>query len=196
MTDQAATTVLNPGGRGAMREMAAFLKQRLTPRVGATVAIWQFEAKTATPLAILFVATLGRWEGALAMGAMMAVYSAVLLFLLDGQQVMDDLREWMRGRAWGRHYLSIAERPGVTGATQRALAVPATIMIYGPFWRAITYHLARVPRSLGHIQFGRQRCGSDFLRARIFQHLRQGLQDLMFSFAGFGGHRFLDSNFR
>ena len=146
MTDQAATATLNPASRGAMREVLAFFKARLTPRVGATVAIWQFEAKTATPVAVLFVATLGRWEGALAMGALMALYSAILLFLLEGQQIMEDLRDWMRGRGWGKRYLHVAEKQGRSGTAQRVLAVPATIMIYGPFWRAVTYHLARVPR--------------------------------------------------
>jgi hypothetical protein len=146
-TDQAIAGPRTPAGRlGAMREAGAFFKRRLTPRVGAAVAIWQFEAKTATPMALFFVATLGRWEGALVQGTVMAVYSAVLLFLLDGQQVLHDMRGWMRGRGWGRQYLAIAEREGRTGKVHRALAAPATVMTFGPFWRAITYHIARVPR--------------------------------------------------
>lgn len=142
--EQAAT--LNPVNRTAVRETAAFFRRHLSPRVGATLAVWQFEAKTATPLAVFFVATMGRWNGALAMGLVMAFYSAVLLFLLEGQKVMDELRQWMRHRGWGRHYLGIAERPDLVGKVQRAGAVPLTVMVFGPFWRAVTYHLARVPR--------------------------------------------------
>jgi len=127
--------------------LLAFVRQKVTPKLGAALAMWRVEAKLATPLALLLIATLGRWNGALAMGGVMAAYSALFLFLLDGEPVVDDLRGWMRGRRWMRRYvLPVAERDDRIGAVHRCLALPATVMLLGPFWRAVTYHLFRLPR--------------------------------------------------
>jgi hypothetical protein len=128
------------------RSLGAFFKRNLTPKLGAAVALWRLEVWMATPLALVFIATLGRWEGALAQGTVMAAYSAAFLFLLDGERFMDEMRDWARRRKWVDRSLSIAERTDRAGRVQKAVAVPGTIMFMGPFWRAITYNLARVPR--------------------------------------------------
>lgn len=132
---------------GWRRVITAFMRRNVTPRLGATLALWRIEARLATPLALVLVATLGRWNGALAMGGIMAVYAAVFLFLLDGEKVMDEMRGWMGERDWVRRWaLPVAERRDRVGTVQRSLAIPATIMLLGPFWRALTYHLFRLPR--------------------------------------------------
>jgi hypothetical protein len=132
---------------GRRRGIFAFLQRNVTPRFGAALVLWRVEARLSTPVALALVATLGRWPGALVMGTIMAVFSAVFLFLLDGERVMDELRAWVRTRRLLRRYLlPIAERRDVTGTIQRAVALPATVMFMGPFPRAGTYHLFRTPR--------------------------------------------------
>lgn len=127
--------------------MLSFFRRNITPRLGVALAVWRVEARTATPLALLLVATIGRWEGAVIMGAIMACYSALFLFLLDGERVMDEVRDWMKGRSWARRYITpVAESKGRSGTLQRALALPWTVMFMGPFFRAITYHLFHMRR--------------------------------------------------
>jgi len=46
--------------------------------------------------------------------------------------------------------LPIAERRDRVGALQRALSIPASVMLMGPFWRAVTYHVFRMPRLLAY----------------------------------------------
>ena len=85
------------------------------------------------------------------MGSIMAAYSALFLFLLEGEKVMDELRHRLRGRRWfQRHALLIAERRDRVGALQRALSIPASVMLMGPFWRAVTYHVFRMPHLLAY----------------------------------------------
>jgi hypothetical protein len=153
MTEQATTLPQSSTAEalGGFRAFGAFFKRNLTPRTGFAVTMWQIEAKLAGPLALFLVATIGRWEGALVQGGVMAMYSALFLFLLDRQPIVDEAQEWMRERKWGRRYMRIAERQDTTGRVQRAVAVPVTIMTFGPFWRAVTYHLAKVPRIPAYI---------------------------------------------
>ena len=153
MTEQVATIPQSTAAEtiGGFRAFGAFFKRNLTAKTGFAVTMWQIEAKLAGPLALFLVATLGRWEGALVQGSVMAAYSALFLFLLDRQPIVDEAQEWMRARKWGRRYMHIAERQDATGRVQRAVAVPVTIMTFGPFWRAVTYHLARVPRIPAYI---------------------------------------------
>ena len=128
-------------------KLFALLRQKVTPRLGLALVAWRVEAWLATPLALALVVTLGRWPAALAMGGIMAVYSALFLFLLDGERAVEEMRGWVRQRRYvRRHILPVAERRGRVGAVQRALAIPAVVMIMGPFWRAVTFHLFRVPR--------------------------------------------------
>jgi hypothetical protein len=137
--------------RTGISSLKSFFKRNLTPKTGAAVTMWQIEAKLAGPLALFLVATLGRWEGALVQGVVMAAYAALFLFLLDREPVVHEMQSWMRGRKWGRRYMHVAERRDMTGHVQRAVAVPVTIMTFGPFYRAVTYHLAKVPRIPAYI---------------------------------------------
>src|SRR3990170_6303815 len=83
-----------------------FLLRYVRPRTGAALALWRVEAYTAVPLALLLVATLGRWPGALVMGCVMAAYAALFLYLLEDEPLLDDIRawtvRWRIGRAMGR----------------------------------------------------------------------------------------------
>ena len=129
--------------RARPRRLFALVRQNVTPRLGAALVIWRVEAYTATPLAVLLIATLGRWSGALAMGTVMALYAAVFLFLLKGEPLLRDVRAWADGRRLGRLLEEVAAQRGWRGAARRALAVPLVIMFLGPFWRAVTLHLFR-----------------------------------------------------
>ena len=143
-TEQALAPSSEPTGRFAtFRALRGFFKRNLTRKTGAAVAVWRVEARMATPLALLLVATLGRWEGALAMGAVMAVYAAVFLFLLDGENVVGEMREWAGRKPFARWMT-----PGPMGRTvqHHLVTLPAVIMVFGPFWRAVTLHIAAVPR--------------------------------------------------
>lgn len=122
-----------------------YLRTRMTKRLAATVITWRIEARIATPLALLLVATLGRWPASLVMGTIMACFSAFFLFMLDGERVMHELRGWLEERRTFRRYLQpIVDKPGHAGTLQRALAIPVTVMFMGPFFRATTYHLFRL----------------------------------------------------
>jgi hypothetical protein len=156
MTEHAPTAAA-PAPRGffaatrfTFRSLHAFFRRNLTPRTGAAVAVWRVEAWLAGPMALALVASLGRWNGALATGVIMAVLSALFLFLLDGERVMDEVRRWVGDRDWGRSAMRVAERRDTAGVLQRALSVPATIMLMGPFFRAVTYHIFRVRRPLAY----------------------------------------------
>ncbi len=134
------------GPRSPRRKLLAQLRQKMTPRLGAALALWRVEAYMATPLALLLVATLGRWSGALAMGSVMAVYSAAFLFLLEGEPILSDVRSWAGGRRLGRLLEGVSEGRGWRGAARRALAAPFVVMFLGPFWRAVTFHLFHTRR--------------------------------------------------
>jgi hypothetical protein len=128
-----------------------FLLRYLHPQTGATLVLWRLEAYTAMPLALLFVATLGRWPGALAMGLMMAAYAALFLYLLEDEPILDDIWAWIGhwriGRALER--LAASDDP-VDRICRRAMVVPA-IMVLGPFWRAVAFHLFRMRRPVAYL---------------------------------------------
>lgn len=138
------------GGAGTRRtggRLLPFLKRNVTPRLGAALTLWRVEARLALPTSLFLVATLGRWNGALAMGGIMAVYAAVFLFLLEGERALEELRSWLSARRWARRYvLPLAERRDRTGQVHRLLALPASVIFFGPFWRALTYHLMGLRR--------------------------------------------------
>ena len=139
-------------GEGApVRQFVAYLRRRATRRLGATLALWRLEAYTATPLAVALIASFGRWPAAFAMGSLMAVYAAVFLFLLDGEPVWRDVHAWADGRRLGRLVEGVAQERGWKGTVRRVLAVPVTVMFLGPFWRAVTFHLFRVPRAPAYV---------------------------------------------
>ena len=128
------------------------LKRYLTPRLGTTIVLWRIEAFLATPVALALVAAIGRWPAALAMGSIMAAWSALFFFLLDGEKVLEDLREWAYTRRFTRSYLRpLAERRGFVGSARRLLPIPAVVLLIGPFWRATTLHLFRTPKPAGYL---------------------------------------------
>jgi hypothetical protein len=153
MTEQ-TTTAISPvqseGFFAAMRAAKAFFRRNLTPRTGVALAAWRIEALLITPLSIVLIETFGRWRGAFVMSCVMAGFSLLFLLLLAGEPIMADFRRWLGERSWGYWTLRIAERQGSTGAAQRALAVPAIVMLLGPFWRSVTVQtfLVRKPLAL------------------------------------------------
>jgi hypothetical protein len=128
-----------------------FLMRYLRPQMGAALVLWRVEAYSATPLALLFIATLGRWPAALAMGSLMAVFAAVFLFLLEDDPAVDDIRAWADRRRMGRLVERLAERTGVVGRARRLAALVPAIMVLGPFWRAVTFHLFRMRRAPAYV---------------------------------------------
>ena len=128
-----------------------FLMRYLRPQMGAALVLWRVEAYSATPLALLFIATLGRWPAALAMGSVMAVFAAVFLFLLEDDPAVDDIRAWADRRRLGRLLERLAERTGVVGRARRLAALVPAIMILGPFWRAVTFHMFRMRRPAAYL---------------------------------------------
>lgn len=157
MTEHAPTASA-PAPKGAiastrftMRSLREFFRRNLTPKAGAAVVAWRIEDAIAGPMALFFVASLGRWNGALATGTVMALFAALFLFLLDGERVIGEMRRWVGDRQWGHWSMRIAERRDMTGAVQRALSVPATLLLVGPFWRAVGLHIFRVSRPLAYL---------------------------------------------
>ena len=128
-----------------------FLLRYLRPQMGAALVLWRVEAYSATPLALLFIATLGRWTGALAMGSVMAVFAALFLFLLEDDPAVDDIRGWADRRRLGRLLDRLAERTGVVGRARRLAALVPAVMILGPFWRAVTFHMFRMRRPAAYL---------------------------------------------
>lgn len=147
-TDEVLATTTAPAEQFRfwhLRKSWRYLRTRVTKRLAIAIITWRIEARLATPLALLFVATLGRWPASLVMGSIMAAFSALFLFLLDGERVMHELRGWLEERRLFRRYLApIVDRKDRVGALQRVIAVPATVMFMGPFFRATTYHLFRL----------------------------------------------------
>jgi hypothetical protein len=122
----------------------------LRPKLTAAIVIWRVEAYSALPLALLFIATIGRWPAALAMGCVMAAFSAVFVFLLEGDPALEDVRAWADRRRVGRVLERLAEAKGAGGRMLRAAAVAPAIMFPGPFWRAVTFQLFHVRRELAY----------------------------------------------
>ena len=129
----------------------SFLRRYLRPRMGASLVVWRVEAYSATPLALLLIATLGRWPAALVMGSVMAVFAAVLLYLLDDDPALHDVRAWADGRRLGRVLERLATRDDAVGKARRVLAVVPAVMVLGPFWRAITFHLFHMRRPTAYV---------------------------------------------
>jgi hypothetical protein len=139
---------------GALKSGArwrSFLLRYLRPRTGAALVLWRVEARTAMPLALLFIATLGRWPGALVMGSMMAAYAALFLYLLEDDLALDDVRAWAGRRRLGRALERLAVRDDAVGKARRVAAMVPAVMVLGPFWRAVAFHLFRVRRPLAYL---------------------------------------------
>ena len=154
MTEQTATAispVQSEGFFATMRAASAFFRRNLTPRTGVALAAWRVEALLITPLSIVLIETFGRWRGAFVMSCVMAGFSLLFLLLLAGEPIMADFRRWLGERSWGHWTMRIAERRGSTGAAQRALAVPAIVMLLGPFWRSVTVQTFLVRKPLAFL---------------------------------------------
>ncbi len=132
-------------GAGRRLFLLRYLRN-LRPQTGAALVLWRVEAYTATPLALLLIVTLGRWPAALAMGSVMAVFAAAFLYLLDDDPALDDARAWAGRRRLGRALERLAARDDLPGKAHRALALVPAVMVLGPFWRAVTFHLFRMRR--------------------------------------------------
>ena len=123
------------------------LRARLTPRSASAIVLWRVQVTVDGILAIFLIETIGRWPAAWIMGLVFAACSAIYLFLLDGERAMHDLSQWLRERRFiNRFILPIAERQDRTGTFLRILAIPYTIMLMAPFFRAVTFHSLKVPR--------------------------------------------------
>jgi hypothetical protein len=121
------------------------LQRNLTPRLGSALLLWRVEAQLSTPLALAAVAWLGRWPGALAIGALAAVLSGIFVFLLEGEQPIAELRVWAERQALVRRFLlPIADRQDRRGTAMRLLALPLLVLLFGPFWRGLILVLFRI----------------------------------------------------
>ncbi len=134
---------------GARRRL--FRLRYLGPKAGLALVLWRVEAYAATPLALLLIATLGRWPGALVMGSVMAAFAAVFLYLLEDDPVLDDVRGWAGRRRIGRALERLADRDDGVGKARRAAALVPGVMVLGPFWRAVAFHLFRMRRWAAYV---------------------------------------------
>ncbi len=128
-----------------------FLLRYLRPKMGVVLLLWRVEARSATPLALLLIATMGRWPAALVMGSVMAVFAAVFIYLLDDDPALDDIRAWADGRRLGRALERLADRSDAVGKMRRAAALAPAVMLLGPFWRAVTFRLFRMRRPAAYL---------------------------------------------
>ena len=123
------------------------MRKRLTRRSAAAIVLWRIQVFFDGWIALALVGWLGRWPAAWIMGLLFAIFSAIFLYLLDGERAMNEMREWLRDRRFVRRFiLPIAERKDRTGTLLRIIAIPYTVMMMGPFPTAVTYHAVRVPR--------------------------------------------------
>ncbi len=150
MEETVAKEQLEEGSPVAAR-WRRFRLRYLRPKAGAALVLWRVEAYSATPLALLLIATLGRWPAALVMGTVMATFAAVFLYLLEDDPALDDVRGWAGRRRIGRALVRLADRDDGVGKARRAVALVPGVMILGPFWRAVAFHLFRMRRSAAYV---------------------------------------------
>jgi hypothetical protein len=136
-----------PKGRARWRP---FLLRYLRPRTGALLVLWRLEAYTAVPLALLLVATLGRWPGALVMGCVMAVYATLFMYLLEDEPALDDIRAWASRWRIGRALERLAARDDAVGMARKGVAAVLAVIFLGPFWRTGAFHLLRIRRAVAY----------------------------------------------
>ena len=116
-----------------------FLRRNLTPRLTAAIALWRMEARLLLPGGLVLIAVFGRWPAALIVGAIGALLAAVFMWLLDGEQILGEVRAWGgRNRFVRRFLLPVADRRDRTGTVLRALSMPVLVLDFGPFWRSLT----------------------------------------------------------
>jgi hypothetical protein len=152
--DYAAERTLPGGSEQATekrRGVWQILRHYATPKLTAAAIIWRFESYTVTPLVIFCIEMFGRWEGAFVVGLIMSVYSAIFLFLLEGERALDALREWLRERRMvKRLILPVKNSEGVVGKGGRLLAAPASVMLLAAFERAVAYRVLALPNRIAY----------------------------------------------
>jgi hypothetical protein len=127
------------------------LRHYATPKITAAAIIWRFESYTVTPMVILFIEVFGRWEGAFLIGCVMSVYSALFLFLLEGERALEALREWLRERRMVRRFvLPIKNSEGLVGKGGRLFAAPASVFLLAAFERAVAYRVLALPNRVAY----------------------------------------------
>jgi len=128
-------TEARPRG-GAWRR---FLRRNVTRRLAVAIALWRIEARFLLPGGLVLIAVFGRWPAALMVGAIGALLAAVFMWLLDGEQILGEVRAWGgRNRFVRRFLLPVADRRDRTGTVLRALSMPVLVLDFGPFWRSLT----------------------------------------------------------
>lgn len=116
-----------------------FLRRNLTPRLTAAIALWRVEARFLLPGGLVLIAVFGRWPAALMVGAVGALLAAVFMWLLDGEQILGEVRAWGgRNRLVRRFLLPVADRRDRTGTVLRVVSLPVLVLWFGPFWRSLT----------------------------------------------------------
>lgn len=128
------------------------LRRHITPRLSASVILWRIEAAVATPLAILLVATFGRWTAALAMGVLMGIFAAIFLAMLSGQTVLVAFREWAGDHRWvSRMYRPLVHPQSLLAILALVLVLPLLILLLGPFWRAVAFHSLALRKDVAYV---------------------------------------------
>jgi len=128
------------------------LRQHITPRLSASVILWRIEATVATPLAILLVATFGRWTAALTMGMLMGVFAAIFLAMLSEQAVLVAFRDWARDHRFvSRMYRPLVHPQSLLALLALILLLPLLVMLLGPFWRAVAFHSLALRKDVSYL---------------------------------------------
>jgi hypothetical protein len=138
----AERTIAAEGQKGGRARLWGIVREYATPKLTTAFIIWRFESYTVTPMVIFCIEVFGRWNGALVVGAIMAVYSAVFLYLLDGERALGALREWLKERRMVQRFvLPVKRSEGLLGIWGRRLAAPASVMLLAAFERAVAYRV-------------------------------------------------------
>jgi hypothetical protein len=116
-----------------------FLRRNVTRRLAAAIALWRLEARLLLPGGVVLVAVFGRWSAALMAGVAGALLAAAVMWLLDGEGILGEVRVWGEGNRWVRKYLlPVADRHDRTGTVLRGLSLPVLVLWFGPFWRSLS----------------------------------------------------------
>jgi hypothetical protein len=150
MEETAAREPVRDRSRSLTRRRPFFLRY-LRLRSGTALLLWRVEARTGTPVALLLIATLGRWPAALVAGAVMAVFAAVFVYLLDDDPALGEVRTWIGRSRLGRALLRLTERNDAYGKARRAVMIVPVAVLIGPFGRAVTLHLLRIRRPTAYL---------------------------------------------
>lgn len=137
----------SPVGRGGgglpLRASLRSLRPLVTPRTGAAILLWRVEAPLTPPVAFALVASLGRWEAAIAMGVLTGLLGGLFLWLLRSEAAIHEARELLMRRRFLRRLTQtllggdLRSQQGV-----RLASLPVLVLVLGPFWRAVALALS------------------------------------------------------